>query len=67
MYMAKITRNPIVLFLSYPLFSKSFFKVSGIFLGRICVANLLCHASNAIQYLCETADIVTQKLAISFD
>lgn len=54
-------------FLSYPPFSKSFLKVSGIFLGSIRVTNLLCQMSNAVQYLCETTQIVTQKQAISFD
>lgn len=54
-------------FFIIPSLLKVFFKGSGIFLGRIRVTNLLCHTSNTIQYLCETADIVTQKQAISFD
>ena len=66
MYTAtEITLNRIVLFLSYPRFSKSFFKGSGIFLNSIRVTNVLCHTSNTMQYLCETTQIVTQQQTIS--
>lgn len=51
-----------------PVSSLAEFEFEGycFFLGRSRVTNLPCHRSNTIQYLCETADIVTQKQAVSF-
>ena len=78
MYTAEKTRNPILLFYhtlasqnlssKVPVSSLAEFEFQGscVFLGRSRVTNLPCHRSNTIQYLCETADIVTQKQAASF-